>query len=68
MNDHATILHLWFISDTDKARLYSRVPPERNPQRDDLIWIPLSIIEHTTKRSNEHMVKLPEWFVRARGL
>jgi hypothetical protein len=68
MSDSTSTIRLWFVSDTDKARLYSRVPPERNPQREDMLWIPLSVIEHTTRRQNEHMVTIPEWFVQARGL
>lgn len=67
-NDSTNTIRLWFVSDTDKARLYSRIPPERNPQNDDMVWIPLSVIEHTTKRQNEHMVTLACWFVEARGL
>lgn len=67
-SDNTNTIRLWFISDTDKARLYSKIPPSRNPAKDDMIWIPLSVIEHTTKRQDEHHVKLAAWFVEARGL
>ncbi len=62
---------LFFIRQTDKARLYSKINPSarsRVPDETDLIWIPLSVIEHTTKRGQEHDVKLPDWFIEARGL
>jgi hypothetical protein len=61
-------MRLWFIRQTEKARLYSRVPPERHPSQEDQIWVPLSIIEHTTKRGNEHDVKLPDWFLEKNNL
>lgn len=64
----ATTIRLWFIRDTIKARLYSKVPMERNPKPDDYLWVPFSIIEHTTKRGNEHEVKLPDWFIQMAGL
>lgn len=61
-------MRLWFIRQTEKARLYSKVPSERNPNEEDKIWIPLSVIEHTTKRGNEHDIKLPDWFIESKGL
>jgi hypothetical protein len=67
-SDSSTTLHLWFIRETDKARLYSKLPPERNPIEGDFVWIPMSIIEHVSKHGDEHDVKLPEWFIQARGL
>lgn len=61
-------MRLYFIRETDKARLYSKTDPA-NPNRDlHEFWVPKSIIEHTTKRGNEHDVKLPDWFLEARGL
>ncbi len=62
---------LFFIRQTDKARLYSKINPSarnRVPDETDLIWIPLSVIEHTTKRGQEHDVKLTDWFIEAREL
>ena len=58
-------IRLWFLRQTEKARLYSKTPPDRGI---DEIWIPLSIVEHTTKRGNEHVVKLPDWFIEREGL
>lgn len=54
---------LYFIRETPLARLYSKLPPERNPGKEDQIWIPRSIVEHTTKMPHAHIVTLPEWFV-----
>jgi len=59
---------LWLIRETDKARLYSKVRPDRNPTQVDEIWIPRSIVEHTSKVDLEHTVTLPDWFVEKEGL
>lgn len=63
-----TTIRLWLIRETELARLYSKtVIP--NADRDIVeVWIPKSIIEHTTKRGNEHMVVLPDWFVERERL
>ena len=61
----ATTMRLWLLRETEKARLYSKTPPDRE---EDPIWIPKSIVEHTTKRGNEHDVKLPDWFIEKNGL
>jgi len=64
-------LRLWLIRETDKARLYSKVPigePGRDPEESDQIWVPRSIVVHTTKRGNEHEVDLPDWFIEKNGL
>lgn len=61
-------VRFWLVRETEKARLYSKVPPERHPEQSDCIWIPRSIVEHTTKRGNEHEVDLPDWFVEKEGL
>lgn len=63
-----TTVRLWLVRETDKARLYSRVPPERHGDASDEIWVPLSIAEHTTKRGAEHMVTLPDWFITKEDL
>lgn len=55
-----TTVILWFVRESDKAYLYSKTPPERES---DLVWVPKSIVEHRTKRGNQHEVKLPDWFV-----
>lgn len=58
-------IRLWLIRETEKARLYSKTPPERLP---DYIWIAKSIVEHTSKRGNEHEVTLPDWFIEMKHL
>lgn len=60
---------LWFIRETASARGYSKVPPERRPTHEDLVWLPRSQIEHTSKEpSGIHIVTIPEWLARAKGL
>ena len=62
-------IRLWFIRETDKARLYSRLPPERNPGQDDQIWIPRSVIEHATKfPDGEHHLTVTDWFAEKNNL
>ena len=58
-------VRLWFVRDTSsgKARVYTRVPPERHPAKEDEVMVPLSLVEHTTKCGVEHVVTLPEWFL-----
>lgn len=78
-----TTIRLWYIRSTyadagkavEKARLYCRRDVDttkqgwRSPAVDeDCLWVPASIIEHTTRRGNEHMVKLPDWFIEEKGL
>lgn len=53
---------LWFIRETEKACLYSKLPPERNPNPEDHIWIPRSVIEHRLKLGNEHHLTITDWF------
>ncbi len=31
---------LWFIRETDLARLYCKLPPSRNPSKEDELWLP----------------------------
>lgn len=61
-------MRLWLIRETEKARLYSTTDPTDPHREVNELWVPLSVIEHTTKRGNEHDVKLPDWFIEARGL
>lgn len=67
-------VNLYFIRESPKARLYSRVRPDRIPlneavEESDLIWVPLSIIEHTTKNPDgHHIVQLPDWFIEKENL
>jgi hypothetical protein len=59
-------IRLWFIRETDKARLYSKTPPGRAP---DEIWIPRSQIEHCTKfPTGEHHLTVTDWFAEKSGL
>ena len=61
----------WLIRETEKARLYSKVPTNKTArlvEESDMLWIPKSIVEHTTKRGNEHDVKLPDWFIEKNDL
>lgn len=69
----ATTIRLWFVRETELARLYSKFAPHpdlgfENADRYDMVWIPRSIIEHTSKRGDEHHVKLPDWFIEKNGL
>lgn len=65
----STTVRLWDAGiETEKAYKYFRIPPERNPDDCDVIWIPKSIVEGRTKRGNEHEVKLPDWFTSEHNL
>lgn len=67
--EHSTMqITLWLIRETELARLYSKIPPERHPEKSDEIWIPRSVVEHTSKMGNQHIVTLPDWFVEKSGL
>lgn len=61
-------VRLWFVRETEKARCYSKVPPERGQTPDTLMWIPRSIVEHTSKRGAEHTLELPDWFIEKENL
>ncbi len=61
-------IRLWLIRETEKARQYSRIPPERHAEPSDLLWVPRSIVEHTTKCGSEHEVDLPDWFIEKNNL
>jgi hypothetical protein len=61
-------VRLWFKHQSTAARRYCKLPPERNPSPEDDIWLPLSQIEHTSKRGNEHVVTIPEWLAEEKGL
>lgn len=66
----ATEIRLWFLKETDKARLYykHRTEPGKPLDLSDKIWIPKSVIEHTSIRGEEHTVRLPDWFIEKNGL
>jgi hypothetical protein len=59
---------LWFVRETPLARLYTKIPPERRPTKDDEIWVPRSVVEHTSKMGNQHIVTLPDWFLEKNDL
>jgi hypothetical protein len=59
---------LWFVRETPLARLYTKIPPDRHPTQADQIWVPRSIVEHTSKMGDQHIVTLPEWFVEKNDL
>lgn len=59
---------LWFVRETPAARLYTRIPPARNPQPSDEIWIPRSVVEHTSKTGNVHILTIADWFVEKENL
>jgi len=61
-------IRLWLIRETELARLYSKTDPNNTGRVPVEIWIPRSIVEHTTKRGSEHIVKLPDWFVEKEKL
>jgi len=75
-------MRLWFCkeSPSGQARLYCRLPRSRNPgpqpppKNPNYVWIPRSVVEHTTKRAPigdewpEHDLRLPEWFILKEGL
>jgi hypothetical protein len=55
-------VQLWFIRETEAARLYSKLPPEGNPGQDAQVWIPRSQIEHSTKfPDGRHVITIPDW-------
>lgn len=61
-------LRYWFIRETEKARLYSTTNPKVSGRDVNEVWIPKSVIEHTSKRGDEHTIDLPDWFVEKEGL
>ena len=66
-------IRLWLVRETPAARLYSKLPPERNPDpATDYVWIPKSVIEHVSKlvarKPDEHTVTLPDWIIQEKNL
>jgi hypothetical protein len=67
---------LWFVGkETEKARLYSRLPSSRRPGHEDQIWIPISQIEHAQRWPLEqgeewpaHILTVTDWFGREKNL
>lgn len=61
-------MRLWLLRETEAARLYSKTDPKDWHRVTVPVWIPKSVIEHTTKRGDEHDVKLPDWFIEKESL
>jgi hypothetical protein len=63
---------LWFVRETPSGRLYSKLPQARNPSQADMVWLPRSQIEHTSKHNatdlTEHILTLPEWLANEKDL
>jgi hypothetical protein len=64
----AVSIRLWYVRETKAAYLYTTVPPDRHPSDLEELWVPKSIVEGRTKRGDEHEVRLPDWWIRAKGL
>jgi hypothetical protein len=66
---NTTEVRLWLIRETDKARLYSRVPQGQHEGFCDDVWVPLSVIEGCRKMPAEgnnwpeHHVRIQDWFI-----
>lgn len=69
-----TKVKLWYVEDCPHSRKYCRIPQSRNPEKKDFVFVPLVLIEHTTKQPIEpgewavHVVTLPDWFVQKQNL
>jgi len=67
-------VRLWFVRETEKARLYCRIPMSWHPGPEDEIWVPRSVVNHTTKRPAkdgerpEHEIEMEDWFGEEKGL
>ena len=71
----ASTVRLFYVRASAAARRYCKLPKSRNPGSDvmdntNYVWVPLSLVEHTTKRPSkdgvewdEHHVTLPDWFI-----
>lgn len=70
-----TKVKLWFVGkETANARLYSKLPESRNPEKSDAVWIPISQIEHVTKYppvEHEwpvHIITIQDWLAEKHSL
>lgn len=73
-------VRLWFVRESAAARRYCKLPKSRNPGRDipgnaNYVWVPRSVVEHTTKRPSadgvewdEHDVAVQDWFAERENL
>ncbi len=76
---NTTKCRLWFVSETEKARRYCRLPMSRHPGNDlpdnpNYIWVPKSVMEHVTKYPPAegdrpiHVVEVADWFADKENL
>ena len=63
----ATSVRLWLVRETPAARLYTTAPQDSG-RAGKQVWVPRSIVEHTSKDGDCHTVKLPDWFVQRENL
>jgi hypothetical protein len=78
MSDSTEKIRLFFVRETPLARAYVKhnrpkmIQGFHETPPDDVVWIPRSIIEHTSKlnaaNQNEHILTLPNWFIEKEGL
>lgn len=62
-------VRMWFLRETEKAYQYTKLPPDRQRNPEDLMWIPKSQVEHRSKQPNGlHELTLPDWLVEAKNL
>lgn len=55
-------VRLWYIRETEAAYCYSKTDPKASGRDMNPVFIPKSLVEHRTKRGDEHMVTVPDWF------
>lgn len=68
-----TVITLWLIRSTEKAFLFSRLPPEKYTEKEDEIWIGRILVENIIKMPEQDGmrlcdVKLPEWLIEKENL
>lgn len=59
---------LYLIRETSLARLYSKDPADKRTPASREFWVPRSIVTHTSKMGDMHIVTLPEWFIQKEKL
>lgn len=62
-------IRMWYVRETEKARQYTKIPPDRLRQQEDYVWVPKSITEHRSMQPNGlHELTLPLWFLEKNNL
>lgn len=62
-------VRLWFVKETEKARYYSKLPASRHPGEEDHVWVPRSLVTHTTKYPDgQHVIDVADWFAEKNNL